>query len=98
MLELESTKRYEHGVRFVVLLSPEIIGFDDFSAYPYGDLHTMVRQSLPGSVEVVDPLDDVKALGVPPRELWVAPTDCHKNAAANAAMAGALAKHLLAGR
>jgi len=86
----------ERDVRFVVLIAPEIIGFDDLEAYPFRELHSRLMDALPDSVEVVDALDDVAALGLPPRELWITPTDCHKNAVVTAVMARALAEGLLA--
>ena len=84
----------KHGIRFILVIAPEVIGFKDWSDYPHRDIHQKIRRLSSGSIEVVDPLNHISSSGHRPKDLWVAPYDCHKNAKANMSIGSYLAKYI----
>ncbi|NVN99754.1 MAG: hypothetical protein HXX17_10545 [Geobacteraceae bacterium] len=84
----------QHGSRFILVIAPELYDFDDFSKYPYRSIHAALKALVSPEIEVVDPLDDVIALGKKPGDLWVSNTDPHKNQEAQASVAKAITRYL----
>jgi hypothetical protein len=85
----------ERKIRFIVVIAPEILSFDDFRYYPYRNIHQKLLSLKSNHIEVIDPLDNIIALGVKPKDLWVIPSDCHKNRQANQVIAETVAQHIL---
>jgi hypothetical protein len=83
--------------RFVVVIAPELLGYDDFKDYPHRNIHRELLGLSSPEVEVYDPLDDLAAAGRKPTELWVTPYDCHKGKLANSIIGRSVAHYLLAG-
>ncbi len=86
---------HEREIRFVTIIAPEIAGYSDFNNYPYRDIHNKLLDLGSQRAEVFDPLDNLASSGYKPTDLWVTPTDCHKNRIANQIIAQAVAKHIL---
>jgi hypothetical protein len=84
-----------NGSRFILVIAPEIYGYDDFINYPYKSIHRKLQKLASSDIEVVDPLSNIMALGKKPRQLWVTDYDCHKNKEATAAIAQAVARTIL---
>jgi len=78
---------HEQGIRFLVVIAPELVGFVDFGRYPYDDIHSQLAALASAEVEVVDPLPSIAAMGLSPRQLWASETDPHKNAQATLVIA-----------
>jgi lysophospholipase L1-like esterase len=85
----------KEGVRFVLVIAPEIYGIPGFKRYPYRDVHARLLALASPELVVVDPLDRLAAAGKRPRDYWVSAGDPHKNAEANRIIAGAVAEALL---
>jgi hypothetical protein len=85
----------ERGIEFVLVIAPELIGFNSFREYPYREIHAQLAALASERVHVIDPLEDLMALDQPPHNLWVTRSDPHKNAAAHRAIAGRVARHIL---
>jgi len=83
-------------VRFIIVIAPEIVAYADFKDFPYRDIHKQITAFQSNSVDVIDPLDVVAALGKSPQGLWVLPEkDPHKNAEATAAIAKVVARRIV---
>ena len=80
------------GVRFILVVAPEIYEVRGFKRYPYRDVHARLRSLAARGLEVVDPLDRLAANGKRPREYWVSKGDPHKNEEANRIIAAAVAE------
>jgi hypothetical protein len=85
----------DRGIRFIVAIAPEVLGFSSFRDYPYHELHALLGDLASARIEVVDPLDRLAVLSDDPTALWVTPGDCHKNARANRAVAEAIAERIV---
>lgn len=92
------TALHRKGVRFVVVIAPELLGYDDFKDYPHRNIHQALLSLSSPEVEVFDPLDDLAAAGRKPTELWATPYDCHKGKFANAIIAASVASYLMTRR
>ena len=80
----------DRRIPLLVVISPDIIGYDDFANYPYREIHRDLQRlgSEQGlAVEIVDPIDALAGLGRSPRQLWVDERDSHKSALATEAIA-----------
>ena len=85
----------ERGARFILVIAPEIYGFDDFRNYPYLAIHDKIKALASQDLEVVDPLEDLMALTNNPKQLWVTTDDPHKNREATMAIARRVAVAIL---
>jgi hypothetical protein len=94
LLEMSSILR-SRGVRFLLVIAPEVYGIPGFKRYPYRDIHERLARLAGRDLEVVDPLDRLAAAGQRPRHYWVSAGDPHKNEEANRIIAQAIAEALL---
>lgn len=101
----EATKRliqdmgeylHERKIRFIIVIAPEIIGYDQFKDYPYKNIHEKLGEIASERIEVVDPLTGLISTGKNPKDFWVYPKDCHKNPEANHIIANIVAEYILA--
>ena len=95
---IADTLRYLQArkIRFIVAIAPELMGYDNFSEYPYATtIHEQLRTLESSEVEVIDPLSALSTTGLKPTEFWVTPIDVHKNGAANALIATDIAESIL---
>jgi hypothetical protein len=82
-----------HHIAFFVLISPEIYEVANFiDRYPYAPIHARLRSLGSSTVRVVDPLPRLAQTFRDPGQLWVTPTDPHKNHPANDVIASVLAE------
>lgn len=81
-------------IRFIVVIAPELVGFEDFKAYPHRNIHDRLRTLESKKIEVFDPLDNLSAAGYKPVTLWVTDFDCHKGEVANSIIAKSIVKEL----
>ncbi len=95
--QLDSMGASLHGrnIRFILVIAPEVIGFENWGKYPYKNIHEQLQALSGPGLEVFDPLGYLAASGYRPREFWVTKNDCHKNAKANEIIGAALAKYIL---
>ncbi len=80
--------------RFVVVIAPEIFGIEQRDALrhsPYRAFHEALASLGTDGITVVDPLPALVDCGERPTQLWVTPTDHHKNGRANGCIAAFLA-------
>jgi lysophospholipase L1-like esterase len=94
ILEMAALLR-RRGVRFVLVIAPEVYGIRGFKRYPYRDIHERLARLGSPDLEVVDPLDRLGAEGKRPRRYWVSPDDPHKNEDANRIIAAVVTEALL---
>ena len=94
ILEMAAVLR-ERGVRFVLVIAPEVYGIGGFKRYPYRDIHVRLARLASPELEVVDPLDRLAAAGKRPHRYWVNDGDPHKNEDANRIIAAEVAEALL---
>jgi hypothetical protein len=94
ILEMATVLR-ERGVRFVLVIAPEVYGIGGFKRYPYRDIHARLARLASPELEVVDPLDRLAASGKRPHRYWVNDGDPHKNEEANRIIAAVVAEALL---
>jgi len=94
ILEIAAILR-ERGVRFVLVIAPEVYGIGGFKRYPYRDIHARLARLASPELEVVDPLDRLAANGKRPHRYWVNAGDPHKNEEANRIIAVVVAEALL---
>jgi hypothetical protein len=85
----------QRGIRFILLIDPEVVGFKDWKSYPYRNIHELLYTLRSDHIEVVDPLEHISSQGYEPREYWVTGYDCHKNARANCLIGAYLAKYIV---
>lgn len=85
----------DRNIRFILLIAPEVIGFENWKQYPYKNIHTQLKAMSSQRMEIVDPLGYISASGYGPREFWVTKNDCHKNAKANDIIGASLARVIL---
>lgn len=83
---------HRRGIHLLLVIAPEICGYDDFSSYPYREVHADLAALASEEITVIDPLEDLAQLGKKPRSLWVTRTDPHKNAEATRAIARRVAE------
>ena len=86
---------HDRNIRFILLIAPEVIGFENWKQYPYKNIHTQLKALSKQGLEVVDPFGCITSIGHRPKEFWVAKNDCHKNAKANAIIGASLARYIL---
>ena len=91
ILEIAAILR-ERGVRFVLVIAPEVYGIGGFKRYPYRDIHARLARLASPELEVVDRLS---ANGKRPHRYWVNAGDPHKNEEANRIIAVVVAEALL---
>ncbi len=86
----------KRNISFILLIAPEIYGYNDFSNYPYKNIHDKLHElSAEDMIHVIDPLDRLVSTGKKPKDFWVIPTDCHKNREANGIIAGTVARSII---
>jgi hypothetical protein len=85
----------QRGVRFLLVIAPEVYGIPGFKRYPYRDVHARLAALASPNLTVVDPLDRLAAAGKRPRQYWVSAGDPHKNEDANRIIAAAVAEVVL---
>jgi len=76
-----------NGGRFVLVVAPEVCGYEDLRKYPFLHVHERLAVLASKDIELVDPLNEVMTLTDNPRELWATADNCHKNRAAVSAVA-----------
>jgi len=82
-----------HHVTFFLLIAPEIYEVANFTdRYPYAPIHARLRSLGSSTVRVIDPLPKLAETFSDPAQLWVTPTDPHKNRLANDVIASVLAE------
>lgn len=86
----------KRGIRFVVVIAPELLGFDDFRDYPHRNIHAKLLELSAEAPQVItiDPLEDLAASGYKATELWTNPYDCHKGGIANDIIAKSIVRQL----
>jgi hypothetical protein len=95
-LILEMEKYLEqHGIRFILVIDPEVIGFENWEDYPYRNIHEQLRALASKNIEIVDPLEHISSQGHAPKDYWVTAYDCHKNPQANDLIGHYIAKHIV---
>jgi hypothetical protein len=85
----------QRGIRFILVIDPEVIGFEDWGDYPYRNIHEQLCALASNGIEVVDPLEHISSQGHVPKDYWVTAYDCHKNPKANDLIGHCLAKHIV---
>ena len=76
--------------RFLVVVAPEIFGIErreELLDTPYRAFHRALARLAEDGIEVVDPLPALVDCAARPTDLWVTPTDHHKNGRANRCIA-----------
>lgn len=86
----------QRKIRFIILIAPEVIGFQDWENYPYRNINEQLKKLSSQDIEIVDPIDYLSSKGHRPEEFWSTSYDCHKNAMANRLIASFLARHIIA--
>lgn len=84
----------KRNIRFIVVIAPEIICYDDFRCYPYRNIHKRLLGISSLEVEIFDPFEELASSGYKPTDLWVYPFDCHKGKIANWLIAKSVSKYL----
>jgi hypothetical protein len=85
---------HEKGIRFIIVIAPEILGYNDFDSYPYKDIHEKLKSLSSDQLEVVDPFHALQDSGCKPTDFWIHLTDWHKNKKANMIIAEEISRHI----
>jgi len=83
------------NIRFIILIDTPTKYFDDFSDYPFNEIHEKLFSLKSDKIEVIDALDNLSLSGYKPIEFWIAPNDNHKNKLANQITAERIVRYLL---